>query len=301
MKDAASIAEEPDLRESTPRGGSSPLRTIGPRDVDAAIALLTRGFPQTGEEFWRRGLDRQIALQGHSLGYFLDGREGPVGLVLALRSLRRMPDGSGQEIVNFSSWYVEPAHRRRLAAVLRTLPEKRSAVFTALTSAPQVHRLLTLIDMSDWSTGMILASAAPFAALPSARRTRILSFAEGRSLLGPEDAAILDWHVADGHVAAVLVEDDIVHPLIFRVIARRGVRFAQLLFAPSRLAVVRNLPSVMRFLARHGAFFISIDGDREICPRGAYFRAGRPRFWRGSIDRDRLDYAYSELVLFGVS
>ncbi len=277
------------------------LRVMEACDRDEAVQVLLRGFPHTSDAFWHRCLDRQIGLQGRSLGYFLDGKEGPVGLVLALRSQRRMPDGSEQEIVNFSSWYVEPAHRRRLAGVLGTLPEKRSTMFTALTSAPQVHRLLALLDMSDWSTGMILASAAPFAAMPTGRRTRLLPFREGRALLGAHDEAMLEWHAADGHIAAVLIEDEAVHPLIFRILPRRGLRFAQLIFAPSRTVVLRNLPAVMRMLARHGAFFVSIDGDREMCPRGAYFRIGRPRFWRGAIERDRLDYAYSEFVLFGVS
>ena len=293
----------PDAPETQPAPARSPpqaLRAIEAPDRGEAVGLLSRGFPNTGEAFWRRCLDRQLAVQGGSLGYFLDSKNGPVGLILALRSQRRMRDGSERQIVNFSSWYVEQAHRRRTIRMLHDLPDDSSVVYTALTAAPQVHTMIALMDMRPWSTGMILASAAPFAAMP-ARGTRMLSFRDGRSLLSPEEEAMLDWHAADGHIAAVMVEGEGVHPLIFRAIARRGLRFAQLLFAPSRTAVLRNLPAVTRFLARHGAFFVSIDGDQEICPRGAYFRAGRSRFWRGPIDRDRLDYAYSELVLFGVS
>ncbi len=301
MLETIAISAANEIQAATAQRAASPLRTIEAGDRDAAIKLLMRGFPQTGEAFWRRNLDRQIAVQGGSLGYFLDGKEGPVGLMLMLRSQRRMADGSELQIANLSSWYVDKGHRRRTVQMLRQLAEDRSVVLTALTAASQVHSMSATIGSSAWSTGMILASAAPFAAMPSARGTRMLAFRDGRSLLGPEDEAMLDWHVADGHIGAILIEGDAVHPLIFRVIARRGVRFAQLIFAPSRTAVLRNLPVVMRFLARHGAFFVSIDGDEEMRPRGAYFRGGRPRFWRGSIDRDRLDYAYSELILFGVS
>ncbi len=57
----------------------------------------------------------------------------------------------------------------------------------------------------------------------------------------------------------------------------------------------------MRFLVRRGILFITIDADKELCPGAAFFRPGRPRFVHGPTDRDRLDYAFSELVLFGVS
>jgi hypothetical protein len=301
MKDTTAIAELPGGLTATPRAAASPLRSIEPRDRNTAIRLLTRGFPHTVDAFWRRCLDRQIAVQEQSLGYFLDGDEGPVGLMLMLRSKRRLVNGAELEIANLSSWYVDRAHRRRTVQMLRQLAADRSVVLTALTAASQVHSMSATIGGSYWSTGMILASAAPFAALPGARATLMLPFRHGRSMLSPEDEAILDWHAADGHVAAVLVDGDVAHPLIFRVLSRRGLRFAQLIFAPSRTAVLSNLPIVTRFLARHGAFVLSIDGDREMCPRGAYFRVGRPRFWRGPIERDRLDYAYSELVLFGVS
>lgn len=123
---------------------------------------------------------------------------------------------------------------------------------------------------------------------------------DARSLLSPLDIEMLDWHERDGLVAAVLV-DDAAHPLLFRVIRRKGIRFGQLIHAPSRKAVISNLPTIMRFLARSGIFFITIDADREMCPAAAFFRPGRQRFRRGPIAHDQLDYAYSELVLFGVS
>ena len=112
---------------------------------------------------------------------------------------------------------------------------------------------------------------------------------------------MLDWHVREGCIAGVLREGDTITPLLFRPIRRKGIRFAQVIYAESRTAAIRNLPAIMRFLARHGILFVSLDAHREDCPPGAYFRAGRQRFWRGPITRDRLDYAYSELVLFGVS
>ncbi len=177
----------------------------------------------------------------------------------------------------------------------------RRTIYTDLTAAPQIYRLNEALGFSVWSTGMILASAAPFALMPGRAGTRLLPFSDGSDLISAEDAALLAWHEGEGLLPAIMVEDGVAHPLLFRIIRRKGVSFAQLVFAPSRKAAIRNLPTLMRFLVRRGILFATIDADKELCPGAAFFRPGRQRFVRGPVDRDRLDYAFSELVLFGVS
>ncbi len=184
--------------------------------------------------------------------------------------------------------------------MIRAAMADKTALYTDLTAAPHVEELNRKIGMESWSSGMILASAAPFAALPGRSGAQVLPVTEARSFLSDEEAELIDWHRREGMVAAVLI-DQSAHPLLFRVIRRKGARFAQLIFAPSRTAVIRNLPRIMRFLARSGLFFITIDADRAMCPAGAIFRPGRHRFRLGPGNRDAIDYAYSELVLFGVS
>ncbi len=276
------------------------LRPIDRGDVDEVQRLLCKGFPQDAPELWRTRLARQTSLQSDGLGYMLEAGGVGVGVLLTLRSRRLGPDGEPLNVVNLSSWYMEPAYRWSAIGMLRAAMSDKAAVYTDLTAAPQVAELNRNVGMESWSSGMILASAAPFALLPGPRGAKVLALAEAGGLLRDEDAALLDWHRRGGLVAAVLV-DEAVHPLLFRVIRRKGVRFAQLIFAPSRTAVIRNLPNIMRFLARSGLFFITIDADRAMCPAGAVFRPGRHRFRSGPGDRDGIDYAYSELVLFGVS
>ncbi len=294
-----SEGDAPDARP--PRETAYAMRTMERADREQAAKLLNQGFPLKDVDFWRHCLDRQASVQNSAYGYFLERSGEPVGLVLTLRSMRLMPDGSELQILNLSSWYVEKAHRRRAVLMLRPQPENKFAVMTALTAATQIHSMIAAICPLTWSSGMIIASPAPFAAMPASRGTRMLPLHEAAGLMSAQDHAMLAWHAADGHIAGVMIENDAVHPLIFRVITRKGVRFAQLIFAPSRKAVLRNLPAVLRFLIRWRILFVTVDGDRELCPRGAFFRKGRPRFMGGTIDRDRLDYAYSELVLFGVS
>ncbi len=277
------------------------VRPLEAGDRDEAVSLLVKGFPADGEHFWRRCLDRQAAVQKGGLGFLLVDRSGAAaGILLTLRSRRTDASGRSGEIVNLSSWYIEPAHRMRAVAMLSAAMADQDAVYTDLTAAPHIHRLNEMVGFSRWNSGMILAAAAPFTAMPGRRGARIASFAEGRTALSADEAALLEWHEGDGHVAAVLM-DEAAHPLLFRLIRRKGVRFAQLIYAPSRKAVVQHMPALMRFLAKRGILFATIDADRDLCPVGAFFRAGRPRFVRGPMDRDRLDYAFSELVLFGVS
>lgn len=289
--------------EAAAQAGTLPrfLRPIGPSRCGEAVALLMEGFPATGRAFWERGLERQAALQGDNLGYFVEAGGQAVGVMLTLRSTRSRPDGTLYPVVNLSSWYIQPAHRWRAVPMLRAIVDESDGLVTDLTASESIYRMNAAVGLSAWSNGMILAGVLPWAALPARRGANMLRLAQAAALIDPAEAAMLEWHERDGLIAAVLCEETGACPLLFRPIRRKGVRFAQLIFAGSRKAVIRNLPAVMRFLAGRGVLFLSIDAHREDCPRGAFFRPGRQRFWRGRVDRDRLDYAYSELVLFGVS
>jgi uncharacterized protein CbrC (UPF0167 family) len=276
------------------------LRPIGKGDHQETLRLLCKGFPQDSPDIWRRRLERQASLQDDGHGYMLEAGGAGVGVLLTLKSRRLGPDGRPRDVVNLSSWFIEPAYRWSAIAMLRAAMADKAALYTDLTAAPQVAELNRKVGMESWSSGMILASAAPFAVLPGRRGARVLPLVEAAGLIEDHEKALLDWHQREGLIAAVLI-DGAAQPLLFRVISRKGVRFAQLVFAPSRAAVIGNLPTIMRYLARSGLFFVTIDADRAMCPPGAFFRPGRHRFRSGPGDRDGLDYAYSELVLFGVS
>ena len=281
-------------------GAPKSLRPIGQGDQEELVRVLAKGFPQDTPALWRARLERQASLQDDGRGILLEVGGEAAGVLLTLRSRRVGADGNALDVVNLSSWFVDPAHRWSAFAMMRAAMADKAALYTDLTAAPRVAELNRRIGMESWSSGMILASAAPFAALPGPSGARVVSLDEGGGQLQDHEAALLDWHRREGLTAAVLIDGD-AQPLLFRVIRRRGVRFAQLIFAPSRTAAIRNLPAIMRFLARSGLFFVTIDADREMCPPGAVFRPGRHRFRLGPGDRDGVDYAYSELVLFGVS
>lgn len=298
---AESFAQVPP--EAAATAGPRPrfLCPFGPSRRDEAVTLLMEGFPATSCAFWERGLERQAMLQDDDLGYFLELGSQAVGVMLTLRSTRNRPDGALYPVVNLSSWYIQPAHRWRAVPMLRAIVEESGGLVTDLTASESIYRMNGAVGLEPWSNGMILAGTLPWAALPARRGASILRLARAAALLHPAEVDMLEWHERDGLLAAVLCEEAGTCPLLFRPIRRKGLRFAQVIFAGSRKAVIRNLPVVTRFLAGHGIMFLLIDGHREDCPRGAFFRPGRQRFWRGAVDRDRLDYAYSELVLLGLS
>lgn len=277
------------------------LRPMERCDRAAVIGLLQRGFPQTCVSFWERGLARQAAVQRDRFGLLLDSANGPVGVLLTLRSQRFRADGSGFEAVNLSSWYIAPQQRLKAAAMLRAALADQAALVTDLTAAESIYRMNTAAGLSAWSSGMVLAGALPWLARRAARGASVRDFTGPVAGLPGWEADLLGWHQRDGCLAAVLHLDDAAVPLLFRPIRRRGVRFAQLIYASDRQLVLAHLPALMRFLVRKRLFFVAIDGQPEMCPSGAYFRPGRRRFWRGPCDVARLDYAYSELVLLGVS
>jgi hypothetical protein len=277
------------------------LRPIQTPDWDEAVTLLTRGFPDRERQFWLRGLERQASLQTGNYGYFLDSRGVGVGIMLTLRSQRQRADGTALPIVNLSSWYIEPAHRWRAPTMLRAIIEENDAVITDLTPLPHLYKLNTELGLSVWSAGKIIASTMPWAILPGRRGIKVLGAAEAKTLVSNADTDLLGWHDRNGCIAAVLCDDHMAVPLVFRSIYRRGIHLAQLIYAESRKTVINHLPSIMRFLAGRGIFLLSVDALREDCPRGAYFRPGPHRFWKGPIKRDRLDYAYSELVVFDLA
>lgn len=281
--------------------GRAALRPMEERDRSAVIALLQRGFPQTCVSFWERGLARQAAAQTDRFGLLLDSGSGITGVLLTLRSQRFRSDGSRYEAINLSSWYIEPRHRLKAMAMLRAAIADQQALVTDLTAAESIYRMNTAAGLSEWSNGMILAGALPWAASRAQGGVSVREFSTAIAQLPGWESDLLDWHQRDGCIAAVLDLDHAAVPLLFRIIRRRGVRFAQLIYTPDRHLVLAHLPAIMRFLVRKRLFFIAIDGCPEMCPPGAWFRPGRRRFWRGPCDAVRLDYAYSELVLLGVS
>jgi hypothetical protein len=284
---------------------SSVLRPIDHAVVPDAIALLCRGFPEQAQSFWEAGLAEIERLHAHfdqgdaPLGYLMSMAERDVGVLLTCRSARRRPDGSLYPVVNLSSWYVDPNFRLLAPMMLRRVVAESGSLYTDLTPSHGVARINPQLGFELWNDGMMIAGSLPWAAMP-AGTAEVLPFDAGSDAgLHPQDRDLLAWHADRGCMAALLNDADRSQPLLFRMIRRKGVPFAHLIYAESRIAVTQNLAPIMRYLLARGVFLLCVDAIKSDCPLGTKFWPTRKTFWKGEMRRDRIDYAYSELVLLG--
>jgi len=275
-------------------------------DMPSVRRVLAQGFPHQDAPFWEQGFLRWNQMSGRSdaaapEGFLLKAAGADVGVLLAFSSDRPRIGGGVQTITNVSSWYVDAAYRWKAPMMLRSALSDESHVYTDLTPSPEVDRINMALGFQPWSDGMLIAAAAPWAAMRSREPVEIKGFgAAGAELSSPEDRLMLEKHGAIGCLAALIRTPGGTSPLLFRRIRRKGVLFAQLIYAQSRRMVIACLPAVMRFLLARGIVLLTIDVTRDLCPPGAIFRPGRRRFFKGALDPDRLDYAYSEIVALGI-
>lgn len=264
------------------------------------LSLLGRGFPERDPMFWERGLERHRAgsQSRHPAGYLLDSGSGPVGVLLTFASDRGARGGS---VVNLCGWYVEPAHRWRAPMMLRSIVRDTGTVFTDLRASPAVARINAALGFRIWSEGELLGFLGQWGAMPSRSGGEVLALDKAGALLPEDERRLLDHHAGQGCIAAVLCTPDRAAPLLFRPIRRKGVPTVQLVYAESRRAVIEQRRALSRFLLARGALVLSVDAHREDRVPGTIFRRTCTRFWKGPIERDRLDYAHSELTVFGSS
>lgn len=281
------------------RGRHGGLRAIDAETLGDALVVLGRGFPDRDRAFWERGFARLGP--GHDaapLGYLLGSGGENVGVLLTFRSERVRPDGGTRLVVNLAGWYVDPDHRWKAPMMLRHVVAGEGVVFTDLTPSHAVERINPALGFAPWNEGQVITFLPPWGALRARAAVEVTAFEDARAALTrPGDYDLLERHAAMGCIAAVLREPGGASPLLFRVRRRKGFRVAQLVYAESRLTVLAHRTAIARFLVARGILVLSVDADRADCPRGSFFRQGRRRFLKGPLDRDRLDYAFSELVL----
>lgn len=282
------------------RGATSRIEPIAAGEWRRAVPLLGRGFPERRPAFWEAGIARHRRLGGSAAGgaplgqvLVVDGAD--VGVLLTLASARALPDGATGRVVNLCGWYVDEGHRWRAPMMLRQATRDAGTVFTDLTPSPAVDRINAALGFARWTEGTML-DVLPWSALGPVGTAEVVPFPQGAGDLAPETRALLEAHRAEGCLAAILCRPEGASPLLFRRSRSMGVPVAQLVLAESRRAVIAHRAAVARFLLARGVAALTVDADRAECPPGTAFRPGRARWLKGPMERDRVDYAASELV-----
>jgi hypothetical protein len=275
------------------------LRPIDESTVNEAFSLLCRGFPNTPRVFWQSALDRVNAIDrsnhGWPMGYLLAWKGQHVGVLLTFASRPRVTTRNERTVVNLSSWYVEEECRWLAPMMLKRVLAAEGTVFTDLTPSSTLTRMLPALGFTQWTNGSIVAvtstwnSGGTTAVVEPLHRVRPDACVALRRLM--ED------HAAADCIVGVLWHASGCQPIVFRRRRIKGIRGAELIFAPDRQSVVRHLPAIARFLAREKVFLISIDGWRDESRFPALFRRrNEGRYFKGDMDSRSTDYAYSELV-----
>lgn len=285
------------------------LLAIESENEGEALRLLKRGFPKHSraefKELIRRTREFMPEDSGWPVGYLFEHENRAIGVMLTLASPRSSGDGREGLVVNLSSWYVEPEHRGLAPMMLFRILKDRTPVYTNLTPLPAVLSMVERLGFTRWNEGVIIStwpwtwsspasgSVVPFRRIPA-------------DALEPTERTLLADHERMGCVSAALDDGSDIHPLVFfptrlrRSTRYRRVPVGHLIYARNRKTVLSNLRPITSFLLRRGLPLFAMDGDERECQRGAIFRPWGPKAFRGPLTRDRIDFAYSELVYFNL-
>jgi hypothetical protein len=283
--------------------GASRLQPFGESDLDEALPLLRRGFPERPEAFWLTGLARAQRREsdgtGWPLGYFLRIDDRAVGVMLTFAH-RRERAGEREVAVNLSSWFVDPAVRILAPMMFRNVVRSGEGVLTELSPSESVKRMLPMLGFAPWNEGLVAVTAAE--AMTGALAHAVVVPAERipSDALSESDRRLLHDHDALGCVCAGLHDGATWHPLVFGRMKLKGVRAAYLIYAQSRRAVLAQRNAIAWFLLKRGFPLMCVDADRDdVAGKTLFFAGKRVKYLRGDRARDCVDYSYSELVFFG--
>lgn len=278
------------------------LEPIEKDDWQTAADILIRGFRERPPGFWLDGLHRirSVAPAGVAprIGYRLRSKGDDVGVLLTLRTSRDDAGGGTRQLVNLAGWYVDERFRWFAPRMLSQLVGDEDAVFTDLTPAPAVRQLLSVMDFKPWNEGLLVASLPQ--TLPSWRKEAVVLRLDQLppDALSDADRSLLEDHARFGCIVCVLHDGQTYHPLVFQRRVRWLMPIARIVYAPSRKAVIKHLANILYFLNKSGLLFIAVECDKAQCPPFCFFYDRSVKYYKGNLETDKVDYAYSEMVLF---
>lgn len=265
-------------------------------DIDAAIALLMRGFPERGASYWRCGLERmrdRSTPEGFPrFGYVLVANGELVGIIVLIFAL----DDRSAVRANVSSWYVEPHYRAYSGALLSAVLRLKNVTLFNISPAPTTYDTIEAQGFRRYVDGAFIAFTA---FLRGPRDARIRRVRANDATAAP----ILRDHAGFGCLCYEIVDHDGPHPFVFQKIraASRQLTCAQLVYCRDVADFVRFAGPLGRRLLARGASLIVLDAHEPPPGLAGKFVAHRnPKYYRGDAGPPRLgDLAYSEMAIFG--
>ena len=280
-------------------------RQITDNDVAGITALLTRGFANRGEQFWRRALHQLGSRQPPSglpqYGYLLESGGITVGAILLICSEVRIGEKSVRRC-NLSSWYVEPTFRSYAPLLVSRALAHKEVTYLNISPAPHTWPIIEAQGFSRYNNGVFIAvpmlqGLFSFAAVKvfEARQRPAVSYE-------PFEQEILEQHAALGCISLWCATPERAYPFVFRSrFAKNLIPYTQMIYCRQIEDFVRFAGPIGRFHALRGRPFVILDAAGPIPGLIGVFRRGRmPKYFKGP-QRPRLgDLAYTEYAVIGV-
>lgn len=278
------------------------LCPINEGNIDVAIAMLDRGFPEQSRAFWAAGLQRILTMHDAArhppIGYLMKVKNETAGIVLTIPS-QRASDAGIINVVHLAAWYIDEQYRWLAARMMKKVVAAANTVFFDLTpnaAAQAINRRLGF----DLSNEGFLIYLLPITAFRVGGTTEILSFARAAPDLSPCERTMLEHHQELGCIVGASRFGDRLSPVVFAPMRRRGLPGARLIRARSKALVIENLGAISRFLLRRQKFFLRMDATRQDPVTGSFAsRWTEPTFVKGHLGGAEVDLTYSEFVFLG--
>ncbi|HET7086655.1 MAG TPA: hypothetical protein VFI23_17950 [Rhizomicrobium sp.] len=263
-------------------------RLIEESDLDGLADLLTRGFPRTRRDRWLRGFARwknlPVIEEAPRFGYLLEGRFGPVGVILLISSRR------GDRIVSdLSSWYVDPQWRSHSTLLISLATKLKHITYVHTSPAPLSWRALQAQGFSPYNFGRSFYCAVPGGGTVSETIPA-----------GLPEAQLLRDHRAMGWISLAVEKDGIVSPFVLKPARLEGppLPVLDVMFCRGADDLKRCGGALARHFLPRGRLGFLIDGDMEAM-LSHYVEGKEPRYFKGPHRPLLGDLAYTEKVIFG--
>lgn len=282
------------------------LRPILRADANAAVSLLSEGFPVHSRQAWQDSVRRLFAHVEHgwdgSIGHIASEGGRDIGLGLAIPGHRSAYEPEPRKVVNLAAFYLRPGNEWMTTLFLRRMMKDASVEYVDLTASIAMREVNRRLGFTDRSHGIVVAPTA-LAALRPARRVRIIPFEKlTHGMLSPEHRSLLEHHARLQAIALAVEVDGACHPLILVKSRRRRVVGARVVLARDTELIRRIAGPLSRHLLGSGILFLEFDSTarsgagKAVIPGSALVTDVAPAQSTWGPGSGAIDHTFSELV-----
>ena len=268
-------------------------RMIESADLEGIVDLLTIGFIRTRKKaYWQeviRRLSARTVPDGYPrYGYMIEAGGKPVGVLLMICT---MTDGAVR--CHESSYYVEPPYRPCAPLLVRRAHHDKTMTYVNVTPSPHTWTTLEAQGYRRFAQGVFLTMPMRCPSNSNVRVTR--NFVDPK--LTQDEIEMLARHNAYGCVSMICERWGEVHPLIFAVRHKWGMRYGHLIYSRNQDDFAWMAGAIKGVLLQHGILVGQLDANGPLDLPGMYFES--PKSYVGPNQPRLGDLTYSEMGVFG--